>query len=159
RWAGVGAAALVALTPTFVYYAKMGNLDVPYLFWFALSLLFFLRAWRRARVVDVVLFALAAALAVATKDQAFALYVLTVPALAWRVRRPPLLALLAGVGLAAFAVLGGVVFNPGGWLDHVRLIAGPASADFRMFDAGLAGHAELVWQSGRHLAFVMGVPS
>src|SRR5262249_28807265 len=63
RWAGVGAAAFFALTPTFVYYAKTANLDVPYLLWFALSLLFFLRAWRRGRAGDVALFAVAAALA------------------------------------------------------------------------------------------------
>ena len=47
--AGVLAAALLAFSVPFVYYAKTANLDVPYLFWFALSLLFFLRALRRAR--------------------------------------------------------------------------------------------------------------
>ncbi|HYU40591.1 MAG TPA: glycosyltransferase family 39 protein, partial [Vicinamibacteria bacterium] len=80
--AGVLAAALLLSSVPFVYYAKMANLDVPYLLWFALSLLFFLRALRRGRTADFGLFALAAAAAVATKDQAFALYVLTVPYLA-----------------------------------------------------------------------------
>ena len=45
--AGVFAAATFALVTPFVYYAKTANLDVPYLFWFALSLLFYLRAARR----------------------------------------------------------------------------------------------------------------
>jgi hypothetical protein len=158
--AGVFAAALVALSPTFVYYAKIANLDVPYLSWFALSLLFLLRAWRRHRLVDVALFAVAAATAVATKDQAFALYVLTVPALAWELRRRPLaLFVLGATGLAAFLLLGGVVFNFAGWLAHLRVIVGPASTAFRMFDQGLTGHLELLWQTARHLAFVMGWPS
>ena len=50
--AGALAAALLAGSVPFVYYAKMANLDVPYLFWFALSLLFFLRALRRGRTSD-----------------------------------------------------------------------------------------------------------
>jgi 4-amino-4-deoxy-L-arabinose transferase-like glycosyltransferase len=171
--AGVLAAALLAASVPFVFYAKLANLDVPYLFWFALSLLFFLRALRRGRSHDFALFALAAAAAVATKDQAFALYVLAVPLLAWEVRRrrraagergvrllaDRRLAVMGATGLAAFLVLGGIVVNPGGWLAHVRLIAGPASGAFRMFDRGLAGHLELLGQTARHLVFVLGWPS
>ena len=169
--AGVLAGALLALSVPFPYYAKTANLDVPYLFWFALSVLFFLRALRRGRAADFGFFALAAAAAVATKDQAFALYVLTVPFLVWEIIRRrrtegPLsvwadrrLALLLVGGAAAFAVLGGALFNPGGWIAHVRLIAGPASTAFRMFDQGLSGHVALLAQTARHLAFVMGGPS
>jgi len=138
--AGVLAAALLASSVPFAYYAKMANLDVPYLFWFALSLLFFLRALRRGQPRDFGLFALAAAAAVATKDQAFALYVLTVPFLVWEIVRrrrqeaasagsDRRLALLLAGGALAFAVLGGPLFNPAGWLAHLRLIAGPARAD------------------------------
>jgi 4-amino-4-deoxy-L-arabinose transferase-like glycosyltransferase len=161
-WAGVLAAALLALSVPFAYYAKMANLDVPYLFWFAFSLLFFLRARRRAQPRDFGLFALAAAAAVATKDQAFALYVLTVPFLVWEmVRRGAgrLALAMLGTGAVAYAVLSGALFNPVGWVAHVRLIAGPASSAFRMFDQGLLGHLELLGQTARHLAFVMGVPS
>jgi len=169
--AGVLAGALLALSVPFPYYAKTANLDVPYLFWFALSVLFFLRALRRGRAADFGFFALAAAAAVATKDQAFALYVLTVPFLVWEIIRRrgtegPLsvwadrrLALLLVGGAIAFAVLGGALFNPGGWIAHVRLIAGPASTAFRMFDQGLSGHIALLAQTARHLAFVMGGPS
>ncbi|OLE97797.1 MAG: hypothetical protein AUG75_03920, partial [Cyanobacteria bacterium 13_1_20CM_4_61_6] len=138
---------------------------MPYLFFFAFSLLFFLRAWREGRARDSLWFALSAAAAVATKDQAFALYVLTVPALGWRLaghapaHRPRVLALLGAAGLLAFAVLSGALVNPRGWLDHLRLIAGPASAGFRMFDRGLAGRLELLVQAARHLVFVLGWPS
>jgi hypothetical protein len=161
--AGVLAAALLAASVPFAYYAKMANLDVPYLFWFALSLLFFLRALRRAQPRDFALFALAAAAAVATKDQAFALYVLTAPFLVWETARrggtARLPVTMLGAGAAAYAVLSGALFNPGGWLAHVRLIAGPASSAFRMFDQGLSGHVELLAQAARQLAFVMGWPS
>ena len=168
--AGAMAAALFALSVPFVYYAKTANLDVPYLFWLALSLLFFLRALRRAWMRDFVLFTLAAAAAVATKDQAFALYVLTVPVLVWEVYRRRrddglraladrrIAALLAAGGLA-YALLSGLAVNPAGWLAHVRLIVGPASTSFRMFDQGLGGHVELLRQTARHLAFVLGWPA
>ena len=171
--AGVLAAALLASSVPFVYYAKMANLDVPYLFWFALSLLFFLRALRRARTSDFTFFALTAAAAVATKDQAFALYILTVPVLAWEITRrrraagevgtrpwaDRRLTMLFAAGALGFAVLSGAVVNPQGWLAHLRLIAGPASTAFRMFDQGLGGHLELLWQTARHLVFVLGWPS
>jgi 4-amino-4-deoxy-L-arabinose transferase-like glycosyltransferase len=170
-WAGVLAAALVACSVPFVYYAKVANLDVPYLFWFTLSLLFFLRALRRGRTHDLVLLALSAAAAVATKDQAFALYVLTVPVLVWELRRlgagdapaalpvGRALLLLGATGLMAYLALSGLVISPAGWLAHVQLIAGPASAEFRMFGRGLFGRTELLWQTVRHLRFAMGGPA
>jgi len=170
-WAGVLATALLACSVPFVYYAKVANLDVPYLLWFTLSLLFLLRALGRGAARDLVAFALSAAAAVATKDQAFALYVLTVPALVWEVRRlqrsetsagrPGRRALLlaGGTSLVAYLLLTGLPMNPGGWLAHVRLIAGPASTEFRMFGRGVAGRAELLWETARHLRFAMGGPA
>jgi 4-amino-4-deoxy-L-arabinose transferase-like glycosyltransferase len=168
--AGVMAAALLTISVPFVYYAKMANLDVPYLFWFALSLLFFLRALRRAWMRDFILFGLASAAAVATKDQAFALYVLAVPVLAadvyarrrgdgLRALADPRIGALLATGALAYVLLAGVAVNPGGWLAHVRLIVGPASTSFRMFDRGLGGHVELLRQAARHLVFVMGWPA
>jgi dolichyl-phosphate-mannose-protein mannosyltransferase len=171
EWAGVLAAAVLGLSVPFVYYAKMANLDLPYLFWFALSLAFFLRALREARPADFAAFGLSAAFAVATKDQAFALYVFTVPVLVWEIQERrrgdgaggSLLAdrrlLLLAAGLAAYLLLSGLAFDPAGWTDHVRLIVGPASTSFRMFGAGAGGRLELLWQTARHLLFVMGGPA
>jgi Dolichyl-phosphate-mannose-protein mannosyltransferase len=172
--AGVLAAALLALSATFVFYAKTANLDEPYLFWFALSLLFYVRLLDRHRMRDYVLFAASAAAAVATKDQAYGLYVLTVPAVAVALhahRRAqgdrrvlttltdPRLVIAGGVGLVVLLVLDNVVFNPEGFLAHLRVIAGPASHPFRMFDNDLAGHLALMRQTGRHLSFAMGLPA
>ena len=43
RRAGTLAALTLALSAPFVYYSKTANLDVPYVCWFALALLFYLR--------------------------------------------------------------------------------------------------------------------
>src|SRR6266545_2611394 len=36
-------AAIAMCVAPYIYYAKMGNLDVPYIFWFTLSLLYYVR--------------------------------------------------------------------------------------------------------------------
>lgn len=76
RGPSVAAAATVACMPPLLYYAKTANLDAPYLFWFSLSLLFFLKALARCRSRDFVLFAIFGACAICTKDQAYGLYLL-----------------------------------------------------------------------------------
>jgi hypothetical protein len=174
EWAGVLAAAFIAFNAPFVYYAKTANLDGPYLFWFALSLLFYVRLLDRHRMRDYLLFAATAAAAVATKDQAYGLYVLTIPAVVAALhahRRAggdrrllatladPRLVIAAGTGLVVLLVLDNVVFNPEGFLGHLRLIAGPASHPFRMFTNDLSGHLALLRQTVRHLVFAMGLPA
>jgi len=174
RWAGILAAALIACSAPFVYYAKTANLDEPYLFWFALSLLFYVRLLDRHRMRDYVLFAASAAAAIATKDQAYGLYVLTVPVVVAALhahRRAqgdgrllatlvdPRLVIAAGVGLLVLLVLDNVILNPEGFLAHLRVIAGPASYPFRMFPNDLSGHLALLRQTVRHLAFAMGLPA
>lgn len=156
------AAALFAASVPFVYYAKTANLDMPYVFWFSLALLFFVRLRDEHRRRDAVLFALTAAAAVATKDQAFALFVLPVLVLAvdlHRHRRRDALVAMAGTGLVALAIFDGLLWNPGGFAEHVRLITGSASRDFRMFPATPQGEALLAYETLRHLAFALGWPS
>ena len=174
EWAGIFGAAFLALTAPFVYYAKTANLDGPYLFWFALSLLFYVRLLARHRTADYLLFAASAAAAVAAKDQAYGLYVLTAPVVAaalYAHRRgqgdprllptlaDPRLAGAAAVGVGVLFLLDNVVFNPEGFLAHLRLIAGPASHPFRMFANDLAGHLGLARLTLRHLRFAMGLPA
>jgi hypothetical protein len=158
----------------FVFYGKLANLDAPYLFWWTLSLLFLLRSLKRHRRADYLLFALTAVLAVCTKDQAYGLYVLTLPLLLasrWRhlraqgepaglrelVGRDVLLA--AGAGLVLFAIVQNVAWNWAGVRAHFALIAGPASRDFQEFPNDLAGHAALLGQTWRHVRFTLGTPS
>ena len=85
RWAGVLAAAAMAVVLPFIYYSKVANLDVPYLFWFALAMLGYIRILQDAPPFAYRLFALAGMLAVCTKDQAYGFFVL--PALHVVVRR------------------------------------------------------------------------
>ncbi len=160
RLAGLLGALTVALTAPFVYYAKTANTDVPYLFWFAVSMVFYLRVLDRLRLRDFLWFALAAALAVCTKDQAYGLYLLMpVPIVSqiWRAHRmagarAPLVrsltdrrlwmaALTAGV---AFGLCHNLIFNLPGFREHVRYIVGPGSENYQVFDNTASGHVQLL---------------
>ena len=68
-WSGALAALLFMGMPTLAFHTRLATLDVPYVFWWALSLLFGLRALEQPRWRDLLGFAVAAALAVTTKDQ------------------------------------------------------------------------------------------
>lgn len=69
RASAVMAALLASLVAPFVFYAKTANLEAPYLFWFVLSLFFFLRILRQHRLRDYLLFAAAATLSACTKTR------------------------------------------------------------------------------------------
>lgn len=68
-WTGI---LMAALSGVFVYYCRVGNLDIPYNFWWAISLFFLWRYFFDGAVFHVSLFpaAIAAACAVGSKDQA-----------------------------------------------------------------------------------------
>jgi hypothetical protein len=169
------AALLAGLSVPFVFYAKLANLDVPYLFWFAFALLFYVRVLEAHRLRDYVLFAVVAAASVATKDQAYALYLLVpfavLPSLRRRLAaegapggwgatlrdRRPWLALVAGA--AAFVMLDNVLFNLSGFRAHLRVITGAASTDFRMFAPTAAGQLALLVRTLRDLSFSLGGPA
>lgn len=172
RRAGLFAAAIAALTVPFAFYAKLANLDVPYLFWWALSLLFLLkalpgRAWR-----DLLLFAVTATLAVTTKDQAYGLYALTAPVLLLaRVRArgekgPRAAAHLlteawraTAVACVLFAVIHNLPGNADGFRAHLALITGRASRDFQEFPNDAGGQVRLLASTVRHVVFVLGLPA
>jgi hypothetical protein len=90
RTASVVSAAIVALMPAFVFYGKLANVDVPYLFWFMLATFFYFRAYARDRTRDYMFWGISAAIAVATKDQVVGL-LLPMPVVlairSYRVRR------------------------------------------------------------------------
>jgi hypothetical protein len=162
RRAGLFAAAMLALVPMFVFYSKTANPEAAYVFWFALSLVFWLR-WRRTFALkDVVRLAAAATLAICTKDQAYGLYV-AMPALmvfelwrhhrdrgATRLRAVPQAVFdrklwIAGVAAALlFALIHNLAFNAQGFLAHVRFIAGPGSGTYRIVEPGWSGRYELL---------------
>jgi 4-amino-4-deoxy-L-arabinose transferase-like glycosyltransferase len=169
------AAAVAGLGAPLAYYAKVANLDAPYLFWFAAALLAYLRLLKGHRLRHYVALAACAAAAVATKDQAYGLFVLTAPAVVWALHRhrrdtgapPSILATLRDRRLVAAALtaaggillLDDIVINPGGFAAHVALITGPASRDFRMFAPSPAGLVALAAATVRALVFTMGAPA
>jgi len=157
--AGVLAAGMFALVAPFVYYAKTANLDVPYLFWFALSMVCYLRLLDGLALRDFIGLAVCATLAICTKDQAYGLYLLLPLAIVHRMwqanrdagERHPLrhalfdrrLRWAAVVAVVLFACVHNVAFNARGFWDHVRFITGPASETYRDFEPTLAGRIGL----------------
>jgi 4-amino-4-deoxy-L-arabinose transferase-like glycosyltransferase len=162
RRAGLFAAAMLALVPMFVFYSKTANPEAAYVFWFALSLVFWIRWLRTFALKDALLLAAASTLAVCTKDQAYGLYVAMPPVMMferWRHHRddgataPGALAQAlfnwrlwtAAVSAALlFALIHNIAFNASGFLAHVRFIAGPGSGTYRIVDPGWSGRLTLL---------------
>ncbi len=166
-------AALTAICAVpMVYYSKMGNLDAPYVFWFTLSLLFYVRIFKLQRLRDYVLFAAAAAAAVCTKDQAYGLYSLApLPILialylhSYREKGPVLgvlralvdrrLILAAVTAAVGFAVFQELILNPQRFAVHVNLLVGPMSKNYEDYSDTPVGHVELLSQFLKQVVFVL----
>src|SRR5438094_344792 len=137
--AGVAALAVVLdvlvllSSPVTVYYAHTTNLDIPYLCWTTAGLWLAVRVVRGdAAVRTHVLLGAAAALAIATKDQAYACFaLLPVPILwrRWQAGRPLDTALLAALAsfAAVYALASLLAVDPSGYLGHARQLTGPAN--------------------------------
>lgn len=148
------AGLFASLNWAFDYYSHTTNLDVPYLFWATLALLRLVQAVARSEPKRLRGFAVYAACAIATKDQAYAMFALGAPAaiLVWAAVDRPRFRPIAREALLALAiaavtvlVIDGAPFNPSGFRARVRFLTGPASKDFEI----LARTTE-----GRVVAFV-----
>jgi hypothetical protein len=151
RRAGVWAAAACGCSSVFTYYAQTTNLEVPYLFWSTLALEALVRALLGRDVRALRRVPLLAAMAVATKDQAYAMFLAGLPlaavtwiavdpwarARSWLVLRE--LALGACLGLALLAVVDGAIINPSGFADRVHMLLGSASQDHAFYPKSAAG--------------------
>jgi 4-amino-4-deoxy-L-arabinose transferase-like glycosyltransferase len=167
-------AMIAALLVPLVYYAKTANLDVPYLFWFMSSLLFFLRLRKTRQRKYYLLFALSSILAICTKDQAYGLYIL--PPLViltsdWKFRKriDPSLTIIrflndktyiyaAGVAVGAFFLIYNLAFNAQGFLHHIKLITGPISQDCKLVSHTISGHIYLLGRAWSQMRFSLGWP-
>jgi len=155
RRAGLFAAAAAALDAALVYYGQVTNLDGPYLFWAALSLWGWMRVIAGHDLRAIGWAALAAAAAMATKDQAYAVF-LSVPAalLLWfaldpwprQNARQVLVPLFAWTGMALLALflIDGAITNPSGFAARIAFLAGPASGDYAQYQASWLGRAALL---------------
>lgn len=172
--ASLFAALITALMPSFLYYSKNVNLDIPYMFWFVLSLFFYIRILKYHRIADYLLFSATATLSLCTKDQAYGLYMLTSIGIIsshylYKRKRSPsakiinslfnrktLLSLLLAVII--FIVIHNILLNVDGFLNHLKVITGSGSKPFQIYDNTIAGHAQMLWQSLKHLRFSFGWP-
>lgn len=173
EFAALLASGLTACIATFVYYAKIANVDVPYLFWVIWSLLFYLRILKTHRFRDYLYFALTATLAICTKDQAYAFYVLTPLPILWsrhafETRRNKSASLIGiifnrehlaalGVGAVVFVLVQNLLFNWDGFVAHIKFITGPAQI-YVKYPHTFVGRVSMAWQSLKPLRFSFGWP-
>jgi hypothetical protein len=169
RRAGLLAAAACALNFGLTYYGQVSNLDVPYLFWAALALLWSMRAVVEQRPQRFWGAALFAAAAVATKDQAYGLFLLSLLALLlfWFIAdhwprtqaRKIAFTLLPAAAAAVFALLlvDGALINPSGFLRRIAFLAGPASRDYAEYSQSPAGWLALLGDMGSYFTKSYGI--
>lgn len=155
RRAGICAALVVTTNVVLNYYSHTSNLDVPYLFWASLAIVEAVRVVTRAEPRRLRRFAWLAAFSICTKDQAYGLFVLSVPAIliAWvatgrsarghlrEVARESAIALLVATMLVM--VIDGALFNPPGFRARLAFLTGTASQDHAVYPADVAGWAAI----------------
>ena len=145
------AALFASLDWAFSYYAHTSNLDVPYLFWACLAVLWLTRAIARREPKRLRVFATFAAMAVGTKDQAYAMFLVGAPAAlaAWTALDPwprahakqvlRELGIAVAIGAVLLALIDGAITNPTGFRARVAFLTGPASKDFEMDSRDASG--------------------
>jgi len=157
--AGLLVALVVGLNAPFTYYAHTSNLEVPYCFWASFALLYFVRALVRENPAELRWAGVFAALAVSTKDQAAALFVLGFPLglAAWlaldRFPRQNAAAVARQAALAGATAIGlvlaidGAILNPSGFRARIGFLLGSASRDHASYAETLAGRLFVVRDS------------
>ncbi|UCH30111.1 MAG: glycosyltransferase family 39 protein [Myxococcales bacterium] len=147
RWAAIWAATSLS----FAYYGRVSNLDGPYLMWTALAMDRLLTIAESRSTRDYVIFGALAGAAVATKDQAYAgfvlpglIYVLLLPLRKDRPFGPTAThyrntALAVGSGALSLGLLGGGLLNPTGFVARFRELTGGASHDWMTYERTVAG--------------------
>jgi hypothetical protein len=167
--AGLFAAGAAALNLGLTYYGQVSNLDVPYLFWGMLGLLWTMRAVVERQPRHFWAAALFAAASIATKDQAYALFLLSLPLflLAWfvldswpRLHAGKIAGLLlpaAAVALLLLLLVDGAITNGAGFSRRIAFLAGPASGDYAEYLKGPSGWLALLGDMGRYFGKGYGI--
>ena len=166
------AVVFAGIAPLFTFYARTANVDMAYVMWVTVALLFYVRAAKYRRLGDFIRLGLAAALAIATKDQAYGFF--AGPALAllwasWRHSRGTALGrirqtvfdgrLWAGFAVFALAMVAayGLPWNYEGVMAHVNYATGWRVSGFRMFDSDPEGRLRLFALTLGTVPWAMGV--
>lgn len=149
--AGLFAASACALNAGLTYYGQVTNLDGPYLFWCSLSLWLWMRLIVEHDLRHIRWAMLFAGAAVATKDQAYAIFLLSTPAVLalwlasdpWPKRHVGELFTTLSVWFAAVValllLLDGAITNPFGFGRRILFLTGPASQAYASYEASWRG--------------------
>jgi fibro-slime domain-containing protein len=175
RWlgavAGYFAVALLALSPVVVYFGSLANLEIPHLFWVTLSFWACLELIERRSVSSAVFFGTSVGFSLATKDQAYAYYLLVPFALVHWIgrgadtKRPWREALvdkrILATGAAALLAFSIGHQLPWAWdrlVAHVRSIVTVDILPFRVFDRSFDGYVGLVAATIKSFVWAAGWP-
>jgi len=147
RWAVIFGAVNLSVA----YYGRATNMDGPYLMWTALAIDRILVLAQSGKRADYGWFAGFVAAVVATKDQAYSSFVLTLPLylVLLPLLRPQalqagrehwaLLGRAAIVGAVTYVVLSGTLFNPTGFVPRVAQLTGSNSQDWKTYESSVFG--------------------
>ncbi|HSP86871.1 MAG TPA: glycosyltransferase family 39 protein [Ignavibacteriaceae bacterium] len=174
--AGLYSAIIAMLICPLSYYSKTTNLDVPYLFWFTLSLLFFIKALKHVDLHYYLLFTIFAVFSLCTKDQSYGLFfgmglILLVQFLWFYFKNNRTASKLIFknswisilVGIVVFLLIYNVIFNYSGFIGHIKQIVGigaerQGAPSIRRYNYSLSSQIDMFLQSTRHLIFLLGIP-
>jgi hypothetical protein len=164
---------ITALTPPFLYYSKTTNVDIPYIFWFFIAVYFFIRILKYHRTFDYILFAGAGVFSICTKDQAYALLILTPFIIIYSLhqrnkaeeKNPSILKSIVNkktmsafvTGTSLFVLIHNFMFNFQGFKKHLFFITGPSKGE-RDFPSDISGLFSMFIQTIKHLEFTLGLP-
>ncbi len=169
RRAALCASLIVTLYYPLVFYAHNANTDVPYLFWATLSIYHFIKVLKYRQLKNYILYAVFGALAICTKDQAFALILLAPLPMLWtqfaEQRRetgqiwPSIVQalfdrrlLLAGLAsVVTFILAQNLLFNFDGFVAHVTMLLGPKWQSYATHTPTLFDRLQLLWETTSHL--------
>ena len=170
RRAGLFAALACVMNAAFTYYGAVTNLDGPEVFWCSFSLLIWMRLIRDRDPKQAKWATLSAAAAVATKDQAYAAFLLAIPsALAlWLAIDPEArkqfrriilsIALWSAIAILALLFIDGAITNPFGFARRVAFLTGPASRDYAEYTPSGLGYVQLLKDLWAHIPRFYPVP-
>ncbi|WP_425994485.1 ArnT family glycosyltransferase [Afipia sp. DC4300-2b1] len=163
RRGGICVAGVCALNATLTYYGHTTNLDGPYLFWASLAILFWIRVMVRHDLSQIRWMTLCIVAAIATKDQAYALFLLNLPSslILWFARdvwpRDNALKVFSTIlvwsliGLFLLLLVDGATTNPAGFRARVDFLSGNASQPHAYYSSNLSGYLQLLEDGWRNI--------
>ncbi|MBA3559996.1 MAG: hypothetical protein H0W30_15520 [Gemmatimonadaceae bacterium] len=171
RTAGVFAAVLVMLAYPMIYYARTSNVDMASVFWSSLGLAVFAATLKTSLTpVRATWLGVFAALATATKDPSYAVFVAvglvvvfrhirTTRGRSWReIVQAPAAGFFAAV--LVYVLASGLLFDFDRFLGHVKFITQGGSARITGAQSATpSGYLTLLWMTATHFSNAVGLPA